>query len=65
MTHVTTKTSRIGLVATAEQRALWQKCAAVAGLSLSEWLRRSAEREVGNVLLQTGRRPDLVALVGR
>ena len=41
-----TKSERVGLVVTKAQLAAWKLCAEELGVSLSEWLRRSAERNV-------------------
>ena len=43
---IITKTERVNMVATRGQLLSWKLSADAAGLSLSEWLRRAAERRV-------------------
>lgn len=43
---IVTKSERIHLVATPNQMAAWKLCADAEGVSLSEWLRRAAERRI-------------------
>lgn len=43
---VITKDKRIQIVATGRQLATWRLCADSEGVSLSEWLRRAAERRI-------------------
>ena len=43
---VVTKSERVNLVATRRQLAAWRMCADSEGVSLSEWLRRAAERRI-------------------
>jgi hypothetical protein len=49
---IITKSERVHMVATRGQLAAWKLCAEEAGLSLSEWLRRAAERRIAESSLQ-------------
>lgn len=58
------KNARINFAVSGEEREAWRACAERDDLTLSEWIRRAAQREVSTVLLHTARRSGFSELVG-